>query len=580
MKTKSVLASKCSENQMSPIGANHLSRTWKGLLQSGLLLCAALQCAPQARAQTFSIWNDATLPTNPSFSDPNSVEVGLKFRSSVDGFITGIRFYKGAANTGTHVGSLWSSTGTLLGSVTFGSETASGWQEQDLPVGVAISSNTTYVVSYHAPSGGYALDSLYFATSGFDNPPLRALADNEDGHNGLFIYSATSAFPTNSFNSANYWVDVVLTVPVVQDTNPPAITCPPDILLQCADCDTSTNNTGAATATDESSFTISYNDSVSGYCPKVTKRTWTATDFFGNTSHCVQTITCLPSSLVTESDGCIFDRDPSTSIQDFRLLFIQDPQNWPCYRLVANNPGQFMYNVFFTGTAGQQVTFNLTVPYPFVTQGANPIQGYDWVNVTSADGQQCLDPGNNFFVSSQQVSLSSYGKVPAASVTVPVTLTVPPSGAVYLTMHLAYGLKGTTGYTSDLSGDAVSCANTAKILVPNNAIYNFSVGGAQNGGTSIQSENSFKKIPGIAGLVLNTILDPVPGTKVTLKGPSGLVVGTGVTDDDGFYFIAYKATGKTANYLVSVTTPPPVYSTTTQVPLKANSFYRVDFSVP
>ena len=36
------------------------------------------------------------------------VELGLRFTPTVDGFVTGVRFYKGAGNTGTHVGSLWS----------------------------------------------------------------------------------------------------------------------------------------------------------------------------------------------------------------------------------------------------------------------------------------------------------------------------------------------------------------------------------------------------------------------------------------------------------------------------------------
>ncbi len=35
--------------------------------------------------------------------------MGVKFTSTVKGTVTGIRFYKAAANTGTHVGSLWSS---------------------------------------------------------------------------------------------------------------------------------------------------------------------------------------------------------------------------------------------------------------------------------------------------------------------------------------------------------------------------------------------------------------------------------------------------------------------------------------
>ena len=47
--------------------------------------------------------------------DPNSVELGVRFRSDLAGYVTGVRFYKGAGNTGTHVGNLWTNTGTLLG---------------------------------------------------------------------------------------------------------------------------------------------------------------------------------------------------------------------------------------------------------------------------------------------------------------------------------------------------------------------------------------------------------------------------------------------------------------------------------
>ena len=81
------------------------------------------------------------------------------------------------------------------------------------------------------------------------------------------------------------------------------------------DCNTDTNNTGTATATDDSgSVSVTYSDSVSGVYPQVVKRTWTATDPAGNAASCVQTITCLrlPPSLVTDGQGRIFDRDPTT----------------------------------------------------------------------------------------------------------------------------------------------------------------------------------------------------------------------------------------------------------------------------
>ena len=48
-----------------------------------------------------------------------SVELGVKFKADYNGTITGVRFYKAAANTGTHIGSLWSAAGTRLAQATF-----------------------------------------------------------------------------------------------------------------------------------------------------------------------------------------------------------------------------------------------------------------------------------------------------------------------------------------------------------------------------------------------------------------------------------------------------------------------------
>ena len=112
--------------------------------------------------------------------------MGVKFRADVAGSITALRFYKGATNTGPHVGNLWTSTGTLLASVTFTNETASGWQQATLPNPVPITANTTYVASYHTTVGRYAVSSSYFATTGVDNPPLHALSTTAGGGNGVY----------------------------------------------------------------------------------------------------------------------------------------------------------------------------------------------------------------------------------------------------------------------------------------------------------------------------------------------------------------------------------------------------------
>jgi len=153
-----------------------------------------------------------TVPGTPEDSDTSAVELGMKFRSDVAGSITGIRFYKGANNTGPHVGNLWTSTGTLLGTVTYSNETASGWQQADLPSPVSINPGVTYIVSYHAPGGHYATDDSYFTNTGRYNAPLYALRSGVDGPNGLYLYGP-GGFPTQTFNATNYWIDVVFNSP-------------------------------------------------------------------------------------------------------------------------------------------------------------------------------------------------------------------------------------------------------------------------------------------------------------------------------------------------------------------------------
>jgi Domain of unknown function (DUF4082)/Bacterial Ig-like domain len=159
-----------------------------------------------------SLWSTTTVPANPSANDPNSVEVGARFTSSVAGHVTGVRFYKGSLNTGTHTGSLWSNTGTLLATGTFTGESASGWQTLTFTTPVAITANTPYVISYHAPNGNYAYNSQYFATA-YTAFPLTATADGTNGANGVYVYSASSTFPSNTYGSTNYWVDPILATP-------------------------------------------------------------------------------------------------------------------------------------------------------------------------------------------------------------------------------------------------------------------------------------------------------------------------------------------------------------------------------
>jgi hypothetical protein len=146
------------------------------------------------------------VPTMVDSGDPSAVNLGVKFVPSVNGFVTGVRFYKAAANTGTHTGALWSASGgNPLATGAFANETASGWQTLQFASPVAVTGGTTYVVSYFAPNGHYSNNGGFFA-AGYSNGPLSA----PSGANGVYLYGSGS-FPNQTFNSSNYWVDPIFT---------------------------------------------------------------------------------------------------------------------------------------------------------------------------------------------------------------------------------------------------------------------------------------------------------------------------------------------------------------------------------
>ncbi len=155
-----------------------------------------------------SLFFPSDTPATANSGDTNAAELGVKFQASTNGSIAGIRFYKGSLNTGTHVGDLWSASGSLLATATFTNETASGWQEADFSSPVAITAGTTYVASYHANTGNYSADGNYFANA-HTNGALTAPSSASSGGNGVYAYGSSSLFPNSTYNAANYWVDVV-----------------------------------------------------------------------------------------------------------------------------------------------------------------------------------------------------------------------------------------------------------------------------------------------------------------------------------------------------------------------------------
>jgi hypothetical protein len=162
-----------------------------------------------------SVWTDSAMPKKINEGDLNSpsFELGMKFTVEVDGFVNGVRFYKGEKNTGTHVAHLWTNNGVKLAEATFTAETEFGWQSVSFATPVPVQPATIYVVSYSLQNGNYSVDdngnggSTPFS-SAIESGPLRVLSSGEAGGNGVYAESA-GTFPTSTYQASNYWVDVV-----------------------------------------------------------------------------------------------------------------------------------------------------------------------------------------------------------------------------------------------------------------------------------------------------------------------------------------------------------------------------------
>jgi hypothetical protein len=153
-----------------------------------------------ATAQQNTVFTTQT-PVAPNATDGVAYELGMKFQAGEAGMITAIRYWKASSETGTHVGRIWSATGTQLASVTFAGETTSGWQIQPLATPLAIQANTTYVVSVNT-------NRYYAATiGGLSNSVVNGyLSSVADGANG--VYGSSGSFPASTYQSTNYFRDV------------------------------------------------------------------------------------------------------------------------------------------------------------------------------------------------------------------------------------------------------------------------------------------------------------------------------------------------------------------------------------
>ena len=145
-------------------------------------------------------------------------ELGVRFQSDVAGYITGIRFYKGSGNTGTHVGHCGRAPA------------------HSLPRDVHQRDRERLAAGRLLEPGGDPGEHHLRRLLQRPRRPLRAqpavlhervrqpaatrLADGDGGGNG--VYAVGTRLPEQDLPASNYWVDVVFATSVVDTTPRPS----------------------------------------------------------------------------------------------------------------------------------------------------------------------------------------------------------------------------------------------------------------------------------------------------------------------------------------------------------------------
>jgi hypothetical protein len=322
----------------------------------------------------------------------------------------------------------------------------------------------------------------------------------------------------------------------------------------------------------------------------------------GETKTCIVTNDDFLISAVTDSSLCTFDVNEDVLFpgDQFRLNFTMDPANPGKWILNSTNPGQFYYNVFNYDDPGDPVSLTIQIPFPFLTRGSNPIQVHGEFTIADlGEGEYCFEPlddlTNAFEIETTDdsdlspsgapiITFADYNPDQLGSVAeVTVSGLMPSTGQMYITIHLDYGFKKMGGWMKGTTPDDNSAERAADATFPAWDIqhpqdYQFWVLGDLSNFQTVESINRFKRDPGFAGVVSQITPygeEPLPGVLVQIWGPTGNLVGTTITDEDGVYLFVYKHTGKAATYMIRL----PAYGVQQTAVVKSNGWAIVNFTI-
>lgn len=157
------------------------------------------------------------------FVESSPLTLGTKFEAEGTGVVTELRYWRDEADADdrdVRPGQLWDASGNLLATAQFSSAAGeSGWQTAALDAPVRLAAGQQYVVSYQTQDN-YVADPGFFSEA-FAEP--YGILTAPEGGNGVFATGADPSFPTQSFSSSNYWVDVAFE-PIFLTNDAPVVT--------------------------------------------------------------------------------------------------------------------------------------------------------------------------------------------------------------------------------------------------------------------------------------------------------------------------------------------------------------------
>jgi hypothetical protein len=337
---------------------------------------------------------------------------------------------------------------------------------------------------------------------------------------------------------------------------------------------------------------------------------------------CVDDATGLPTQtscdLADGDPGCP-DGTTCEQSREFRLLYPPYMQDWEAYKLVASNPGQYFYNLVVEGTANTTVPVDISIAYPFVTQGAMPVHVYDAVELQFDQDGCFLPPEVALAAFDQQIDIGDYylpggvnldltcdggricGPDGSGACAFTVNVALPQSGQAYVNVHMDYGLKGQdldanvcedgfldrydreqTPPDPDFGGwDALVNTPTedGPVALANCKTYEFEhvcreCDDQTPMGDQVTSLNEFKKVAGVMGLAQGAAESPLVGAEVIVyRNSTNLIVKTATTDEDGYYLAEYKHKGKPDDYTIILTET----GSSQVITLRGNGWAEVNF---